>query len=106
MAENRNPAPLAAGRASEAFCLAAERSEDTPALAQLQVHAGPSPELRPLRPHQERALNALRQSLATGHRRPMLQAPTGAGKTLLAAHIVSSALNKKSASRSLCRARP
>ena len=50
--------------------------------------------LRPLRPHQERALEALRQSLATGHRRPMLQAPTGAGKTLLAAHIIQRARDK------------
>ena len=82
MAENRNPASLAAGRASEPFCLAAEHSEDNRALAELQVHAGPSPELRPLRPHQERALDALRKSLASGHRRPMLQMPTGAGKTL------------------------
>jgi hypothetical protein len=44
MAENRNPGSLAAARASETFCLAAERSEDNPALPELQVHAGPSPE--------------------------------------------------------------
>jgi DNA repair protein RadD len=50
--------------------------------------------LRPLRPHQERAIDALRQSMAAGHRRPMLQMPTGSGKTLTAAHIVSSALDK------------
>lgn len=50
--------------------------------------------LRPLRPHQERALEALRRSLATGHRRPMLQAPTGFGKTLTAAHIIRRALDK------------
>jgi DNA repair protein RadD len=50
--------------------------------------------LRPLRLHQERALEALRRSLATGHRRPMLMAPTGAGKTLLAAHIIRRALAK------------
>ncbi len=50
--------------------------------------------LRPLRPHQERALEALRCSLLSGHRRPMLQAPTGAGKTLLSAHIVQRALAK------------
>ena len=50
--------------------------------------------LRPLRPHQERALEALHASLATGHRRPMLQMPTGAGKTLLAAHIIRRALDK------------
>lgn len=50
--------------------------------------------LRPLRPHQERAIEALRVSLATGHRRPMLQAPTGFGKTLTAAHIIQRALDK------------
>ena|ERR1700733_2836070 len=35
MAHNRNPAPLA-GRASEAFCLAAERPEDSQARLSLQ----------------------------------------------------------------------
>ena len=50
--------------------------------------------LRPLRPHQQRALDDLRLSLARGHRRPMLQAPTGFGKTLAAAHIIQRALDK------------
>jgi DNA repair protein RadD len=50
--------------------------------------------LRPLRPHQKRALAGLWALLSSGHKRPMLQMPTGAGKTLLAAHIISSALNK------------
>jgi DNA repair protein RadD len=50
--------------------------------------------LRPLRAHQERAIEALRRSLAAGKRRPMLQAPTGAGKTLTAAHIIQRALEK------------
>jgi DNA repair protein RadD len=50
--------------------------------------------LRPLRPHQVRALEALRGSLAAGKRRPMLQAPTGFGKTLTAAHIIQRALDK------------
>jgi DNA repair protein RadD len=53
-----------------------------------------SASLRPLRPHRERALESLRASLASGHRRPMLQMPTGAGKTLLAAHIIRRALDK------------
>lgn len=44
MAEKRNPGSLAATRAPNAFCLAAERSEDNPALAELQVRARPSPE--------------------------------------------------------------
>jgi hypothetical protein len=39
VSSKRNPAPLAAGRASEAFCSAAERSEDTKALFRLQVAA-------------------------------------------------------------------
>jgi DNA repair protein RadD len=55
---------------------------------------GISAALRPLRPHQERALESLRASLACGHRRPMLQAPTGFGKTLTAAHIIQRALDK------------
>jgi DNA repair protein RadD len=50
--------------------------------------------LRALRPHQETALEALRQSLATGHRRPLLQLPTGAGKTVVAANIIRRALAK------------
>jgi DNA repair protein RadD len=50
--------------------------------------------LRPLRPRQGRALADLRASLAAGHRSPMLQAPTGFGKTLTAAHIIQRALDK------------
>lgn len=38
--------------------------------------------LFPLRPHQESALDGLRRSLSSGHRRPTLQLPTGAGKCL------------------------
>lgn len=36
----------------------------------------------------------LRQSLASGHKRPMLQAPTGFGKTLTAAAVIQMALDK------------
>jgi DNA repair protein RadD len=50
--------------------------------------------LRPLRPHQEHALEALRGSLAAGKRRPLLQLPTGAGKTVIAANIIRRALAK------------
>lgn len=50
--------------------------------------------MRPLWPHQTRALDLLRQSLGRGRRRPMLQAPTGFGKTLLSAAIVDGALRK------------
>ncbi|MCA9326806.1 hypothetical protein KC976_04385, partial [Candidatus Saccharibacteria bacterium] len=31
----------------------------------------------------------LRQSLGGGFRRPMIQAPTGMGKTVIASHIVA-----------------
>lgn len=50
--------------------------------------------MKPLRPHQQAAIAMLRRSLGTGHRRPMVQAPTGFGKTILAAHIVQGALDK------------
>jgi DNA repair protein RadD len=50
--------------------------------------------LRPLCPHQQRALDDLRVSVARGHRRPMLQAPAGFSKTLTAAHIIQRALDK------------
>lgn len=50
--------------------------------------------IRELRPHQTSAITKLRQSLAWGKRRPMIQAPTGFGKTLLAAAIVDGAMRK------------
>ncbi len=50
--------------------------------------------LSQLRAHQVRAMSMLRRSLGTGHRRPMLQAPTGFGKTILGAAIVDGALSK------------
>ncbi|MFY9292706.1 MAG: DEAD/DEAH box helicase [Methylorubrum rhodinum] len=49
---------------------------------------------RALRPHQARIIERLRVSLASGHRRPMVQAPTGAGKTVVAGAIVMGALAK------------
>lgn len=45
-------------------------------------------------PHQVEALEGLRQSLARGHSRVMLQAPTAFGKTILAAAIVERAREK------------
>lgn len=48
-----------------------------------------------LRDYQQTALTRLRQSLAGGRLRPMLQAPTGAGKTRLAAAMVNGALAKR-----------
>ncbi|MHA6687028.1 DEAD/DEAH box helicase [Mesorhizobium sp. A556] len=47
-----------------------------------------------LHDHQDHALELLRHSLATGHKRPMLQAPTGAGKTVIGAAIVEGAMAK------------
>lgn len=43
---------------------------------------------------QERAIDLLRRSLASGHRRPVLQAPTGYGKTSLASKLTRYALDK------------
>ncbi|MBS7696252.1 MULTISPECIES: DEAD/DEAH box helicase [unclassified Chelatococcus] len=50
--------------------------------------------MRPLFDHQVSALAMLRHSLASGKRRPMLQAPTGFGKTMLGAAVVDGALRK------------
>ncbi len=50
--------------------------------------------LTELRDYQRTAIDNLRASLQAGHKRPMLQAPTGAGKTLVAAAIVDSALQR------------
>jgi superfamily II DNA or RNA helicase len=50
--------------------------------------------LRPLREHQQRAIAGLRQSLLSGHSRPMLQMPTGSGKTLTAAWIIRQLLDR------------
>lgn len=47
-----------------------------------------------LRPNQQRALSSLRQSFKTGHKRPVLQAPTGFGKTVVAGEIIKSAVPK------------
>jgi DNA repair protein RadD len=49
---------------------------------------------RELYPHQVMALGLLRESIIRGKRRPMLQAPTGFGKTVLAAAIVDGARAK------------
>lgn len=49
---------------------------------------------RELRPHQVEAMDLLRQSIASGHKRPIIQAPTGFGKTLVAAAVIDGALSK------------
>jgi DNA repair protein RadD len=50
---------------------------------------------RELRPHQAKAIELLRQSLGEGKRRPILQAPTGFGKTLVATAVAEGALAKQ-----------
>jgi superfamily II DNA or RNA helicase len=47
-----------------------------------------------LRSHQELALEMLAESLARGRKRPLIQAPTGFGKTLLAVHIIENTLER------------
>lgn len=47
-----------------------------------------------LRPYQADAIAELRSSLAAGKRRPVLMAPTGAGKTRIASEIISLARQK------------
>lgn len=65
------------------------------ALADFGLFAGPGRhEPKPLREHQLRAIGMLRQSLRSGVKRPVLQMPTGAGKTRTAAEIVKGALDK------------
>lgn len=49
---------------------------------------------RDLRPYQQTAVDLVRQSLRSSHRRPILQLPTGAGKTRIAAEIIHGALAK------------
>jgi superfamily II DNA or RNA helicase len=49
---------------------------------------------RDLRPHQSQAIEKLRRSLRSGKRRPVIQAPTGFGKTRVAAAIIEGALVK------------
>lgn len=49
---------------------------------------------RELRDYQIRAIEELRQALRSGAKRPLLQAPTGAGKTVIACAIVQSGLEK------------
>ena len=52
---------------------------------------------KPLRGYQADAIHMLRQSLASGHRRPVLQLPTGGGKTRIAAEIINRARAKGNA---------
>ena len=50
--------------------------------------------LPPLRKWQERAAMEIRQAVKEGHKRICVMAPTGGGKTLLAAHLFASSISK------------
>lgn len=47
-----------------------------------------------LRPHQEKAVEMLRDSLRSGRKRPILAAPCSMGKTMIAAHIMLKSAEK------------
>ncbi|MBK5958093.1 hypothetical protein CCR97_08165 [Rhodoplanes elegans] len=49
---------------------------------------------RQLRPHQQSAIDMLRDSLRAGNKRVILQAPTGFGKTITAVKIIGASLAK------------
>src|ERR1019366_8760128 len=48
----------------------------------------------PLWVFQENAIELLRESLRTGHKHPILQLPTGSGKTRIAVELVKGAAKK------------
>lgn len=50
--------------------------------------------LPPLRAWQERTVPLIREAVKEGHRRIVVQSPTGAGKTLLAAHLFANSIGK------------
>ena len=49
-----------------------------------------------LRPYQLQALEKLRQEVRNGNKRPLLVSPTGSGKTVIASHLIDSAVLKRS----------
>ena len=49
---------------------------------------------RPMRPYQAKAIADLRDALRSGSKRPLLMAPTGAGKSRIAAEIINGATAK------------
>ena len=48
-----------------------------------------------LRPHQVEIIDAVRESLRKGNKRVIIQAPCSTGKTVLAAHMLESAMREK-----------
>jgi DNA repair protein RadD len=47
-----------------------------------------------LHPHQDRALEMLDDALARGRKRPLIMAPTGFGKTLLASRVIEQTIER------------
>jgi primosomal protein N' len=47
-----------------------------------------------LRPYQNQAIEKLRRAIASGHKRVLLQAATGAGKTIIASEMIRLAMLK------------
>ncbi|MEQ9813977.1 MAG: DEAD/DEAH box helicase [Azospirillaceae bacterium] len=83
---NGNAAARAEGDgASEYVRWAASSSEDSAAQPQVQ-----------LRLYQADVIQRLRAAIGSGHRRPLLVAPTGAGKTVIASAIVHRAIARES----------
>jgi superfamily II DNA or RNA helicase len=60
----------------------------------MQLQFQPGSEGYTLRPYQAQAVDDLRASLRRGHRRLLLQAGTGSGKTIIASEIIKSAVGK------------
>lgn len=50
--------------------------------------------MKVMRAHQVEAISRLRKSYSAGKRRPILQLPTGAGKTVIAANLIRTAREK------------
>lgn len=57
---------------------------------------GHAPQASDLRPYQSRFVDRLRASMREGYRRVLGTAPTGAGKTVCAAHIIAAAVARDS----------
>jgi DNA repair protein RadD len=55
-----------------------------------------------LRDYQKSCVDELRKGVKDGHRSQILVAPTGAGKTVIAAHLLGEAYQKQSRSYFVC----